>query len=131
MAQLREILYTSVLAADQPIRIVGQIVSHARARNEADGITGLLIFDGMRFCQHLEGEPDSVGALISRLSKDPRHSEMTIRFDGPLAQRRYPRFDVGLAEVEEVEELAELEKLAGEAALQRFLALRAGFDIAG
>ena len=131
MPQLREILCTSVLAADQPVEIVGQIVSRARDRNEAEGITGLLVFDGMRFCHHFEGAPANVGALVERLRNDPRHTGMTIRFEGTVAQRRYPRFDLGLAEVEDVEELAELESLSGEAALQRFLALRSGFDIAG
>jgi hypothetical protein len=131
MSELRQLLYCSSLASDQPIHIVGQIVSHARARNEDEGITGLLVFDGIRFCQHLEGPADRVRALLQRLQSDPRHCGMTVRFEGPLTQRRYPRFDLGLAEVENGEELAELETLEGETALARFLALRPRFDVAG
>lgn len=131
MAALREILYFSLLAAGQPVQIVGQIVSHARARNEAEGITGLLVFDGMRFCHHLEGSPESVRALLERLAADPRRCGMKVCFDGPLAQRRYPRFDLGLAEVEDGEELARVGGLQGREALDLFLALRPRFDISG
>lgn len=76
MTELHEILYCSLLAPDQPTEIVGQIVSRARARNATEGITGLLVFDGMRFCQHFEGPRRQVLGLLNRLEADPRHTQM-------------------------------------------------------
>ena len=67
MSAVHEILYCSVLAPDQPIGIVGRIVSQARARNAQHRITGLLVFDGLRFCQHVEGSHDDVVALMRRM----------------------------------------------------------------
>lgn len=129
--ELSEFLYCSQLAPHLPIEVVGQIVGRARVRNAKDGITGLLVFDGLRFCQHVEGLRDPVRALMQRLEADPRHVEFKMLFESPLARRRYLRFDVGMAEVEDREALAEMQSLSGAAAVERFLALRPNFDIAG
>jgi len=129
--ELQEILYCSRLAPDQSTTVVGHIVTQARARNAQEGITGLLVFDGLRFCQHLEGPPDPVISLMRRLAADRRHSDVRILYEGTLAKRRYQRFEVGLAEVEDHEDLADLHDLHGSEALERFIALRSRFDIAG
>jgi hypothetical protein len=133
MTQLHEILYCSVLAADQPPTAVGQIVTQARARNAEDGITGLLVFDGMRFCQHVEGPRKQVLRLLHRIESDPRHVQIRVVYEGALAQRRYERFEMGLAEVDEDndDDLGAIHQLDGAEALTRFLALRPRFDIAG
>jgi Sensors of blue-light using FAD len=131
MSEFREVLYCSVLASDQPTGIVGQIVSRARIRNAREGITGLLVFDGLRFCQHFEGPRDAVHALMARLEVDPRHTDLLVLHEARVAQRRYPRFEIGLAQVEEREELADIAALGGAEALERFIALRPGFDISG
>lgn len=134
MTELHEILYCSLLAPDQPTEIVGQIVSRARVRNASEGITGLLVFDGMRFCQHFEGPRRQVLGLLNRLEADPRHTEMRVVYEGELLGRRYRRFDMGLAQTEddaEGEDIAILQQLDGAEALERFLALRPRFDIAG
>jgi len=72
---LHEIFYCSVLAQDLPPNAVGAIVSQARARNAERKITGLLVFDGMRFCQHLEGPCDAVKALMRSIERDFRHDD--------------------------------------------------------
>lgn len=131
MTDLHEILYCSVLADDQPPTVVGQIVAQARARNAARGITGLLVFDGMRFCQHIEGPRDAVLKLMSAMEMDVRHADLRVVYDGALLQRRYHRFDMGLADGDDVTGLAEIYALDGQVALDRFLALRSGFDISG
>jgi hypothetical protein len=131
MPELQEILYCSLLAPDQPTQVVGRIVTHARSRNASEGITGLLVFDGMRFCQHFEGPPETVHALLARLEADRRHTELRVLHHGSLPARRYLRFEMGLAEVEHQDDLGEIAQLQGDAALQQFIALRPRFDIGG
>jgi len=131
MPPFREVLCISLLATDQSTTVVGQIVTLARARNLRDGITGLLVFDGMRFCQHFEGPPLAVQALLARLAADRRHMELRVLYDGELKQRRYQRFEMGLAEVDDREDLADIDALDGYAALEYFIALRSRFDISG
>lgn len=131
MTDLHEILYCSVLAPDQPPTVVARIIAQARTRNAERGITGLLVFDGQRFCQHFEGPRQEALELLSRLEEDSRHTCMRVVYDGALAQRRYQRFEMGLAQIEVDDPIAELGQLDGAAALERFLALTPGFDISG
>ncbi|MGJ7510607.1 BLUF domain-containing protein [Variovorax sp. GT1P44] len=128
---LREILYSSLLAPHQPTAVVGQFVTRARLRNAENGITGLLVFDGMRFCQHFEGPAEQVAALMRLLEADRRHEEVNVLYEGPLQQRRYQRFELGFAEVDDHDDLADISVMRGAEALQRFLALRPRFDVSG
>ena len=129
MTELHEILYFSQLAPDQPTEVVGQIVARARARNAERGITGLLVFDGLRFCQHLEGPREAVDMLMRQIEKDPRHVDVRVLYEAPLEARRYSGFGMGLAECEGLDLMAGVHVLDGEAALRHFLDLRPSFDI--
>jgi hypothetical protein len=129
MTELHEILYCSLLAPNQPTEVVAQIVAEARARNAKEGITGLLVFDGMRFCQHFEGPRRNVLRLMERLETDARHVQMRVVYEGELLQRRYHAFDLGLAQVEDSEDIAVVQQFDGLEALERFLALRPRLDI--
>lgn len=128
---LQEILYCSTLAVRQAPNVVGQLVRQARVRNKARNITGLLVFDGLMFCHHLEGSADDVQQLFARIAQDPRHTAVQVVYEGARDARRYQRFDLGFAESEEPNGLAELPGLDGTTALAHFLALRPGFDISG
>lgn len=131
MTELHEILYCSVLAPDQPANIVGQIVTRARARNAELKISGVLVFDGLRFCQHLEGPRTEITRVMDRIGQDPRHVDVRVVYDGQLAERRYGRFEMGYSDSEQDGNIAEICQLDGIAALERFLALRPGFDVIG
>lgn len=72
------ILYFSTARANVSQDDVDGIVSHASEKNKAKGITGALAYNGRNFCQLLEGEEDSVMALMSILEADPRHSGFKI-----------------------------------------------------
>ena len=72
-----------------------------------------------------------MSSLVRLLQTDPRHEDMRVLYEGPLQQRRYQRFEIGFAEVEDRDDLADIDALQGAEALQRFLALRPRFDISG
>lgn len=128
---LSEILYCSELAPDLPPDTVASIVARARVRNGELGITGLLVFGGQRFCQHIEGPPDALRSLMDRIARDPRHVDVRVAWQGELAARRYSGFRLGLAESEGPDLMAGVHALDGEVALKHFLALRRSFDING
>jgi hypothetical protein len=127
-SSLYEALYVSTLAPDQPVTVVAEIAGQARTRNALLGITGLLVFDGMRFCQQLEGSQKEVLKLAERIRNDPRHTGVEILHHGPLAQRRFHQFSLAFTTVDDTELLARLELLDGEAAMAAFEALRAGLQ---
>ena len=128
-ASLHEVLYVSTMAPAAPISIVADIAPKARVANKAKEITGLLIFDGMRFCQQLEGGRREVLALTERIRQDPRHTNVEILHHGPLAERRFRRFSLGYASIDEIDELARMEQLGGKIAVNAFLALLPGLDL--
>lgn len=124
---LREVLYCSELAAGLPPTVVGAIVAQARASNAEREVSGLLVFDGHRFCQHLEGPRGVLATLMERIAADSRHDHVRVMHEGPLAARRYRSFELGLADSED--QLLGLYRLEGGEALARFLQLRQHFDV--
>lgn len=130
-ANLQEIIYVSTLAADAPVRVVADIAMKARSNNKQADITGLLVFDGLHFCQQLEGCSREVAAAMARIRQDPRHSDLAVLHQGPLDHRRFSRFSLGYTSVEDIELLERLQKLRGQAAVQAFVALLSGLDLDG
>lgn len=57
---------------------VERILSAARLHNRRSGVTGLLLFNGQRFLQLLEGPADAVEATFARIERDPRHRGVTL-----------------------------------------------------
>ena len=61
----------------------------AQTLNAANGVTGLLLFDGTRFVQALEGEPDQVRATMDRILQDGRHDSIQIAAKHSIAARQF------------------------------------------
>lgn len=125
---LHEIAYVSTLAPDQAITVVAEIARQARLSNAAQGITGLMIFDGVRFSQQLEGQQKKVLKLAEKISLDLRHQNVQIFYHGPLAKRRFRNFSLAFAQAEG-SELSVLESLDGRTAMNAFLALLPALDM--
>jgi hypothetical protein len=51
-----------------------ELIRVARTRNARERITGILLTDGLRFIQYLEGPPAAVQRLWGDLQCDPRHA---------------------------------------------------------
>ncbi|MES2943024.1 MAG: BLUF domain-containing protein [Pseudomonadota bacterium] len=128
--RLHEVLYVSVMAPDLPISTVADIAGKARIANDKAGITGLLIFDGQRFCQQLEGDRKAVLKLLERIREDPRHTQIEVLHHSALAERRFRRFGLAYTMVEDIDTLARLEQLDGQAAVDAFVALISTLDMA-
>jgi hypothetical protein len=73
-----QLVYVSTARAGLGAGDFEGLMSQARARNRGDGITSLLIYDGQRFLQVLEGPEQHVERCFARLALDPRHSALDI-----------------------------------------------------
>ena len=129
VSELHEVLYVSTLAPGAPLQVVAQIAAKARLANEAADISGLLIFDGMRFCQQIEGPRREVLALTQRVLQDKRHIDVEILRHGPLEARRFERFALGYADMEDADVLAQMEHSDPVQALAQFIALLPNLDM--
>ena len=128
---LHEIIYVSTLADDAPVRVVADIAKRARTNNRQANITGVLVFDGLHFCQQLEGCARAVDAAMARIQGDSRHRDVEVLHHGPLDKRRFRRFSLGYTSGEDVELLERLQRLRGQAAVEAFVALLSGLDLDG
>ena len=70
---LHQVTYISTARPTLILADVEQILQTSRQNNERAQVTGLLIFDGKRFLQALEGPLEAVEAIFSRIALDQRH----------------------------------------------------------
>lgn len=63
---------TGTITADQ----CAAIARASAISNRADGVTGLLLFNGKRFLQVLEGPREAVDRVYQRIARDGRHAAL-------------------------------------------------------
>ena len=126
---MHEFLFVSTLSPQTCVSEVANIVRKARVRNKMLGLTGVLIFDGLRFCEQLEGEQIHINTQLERIQNDPRHEDMNLLHVGPIEQRRFKRFSMGYAVVDDAEVLDSLSRLQGQAAIISLIALIPQLDL--
>ncbi|MDX2011570.1 MAG: BLUF domain-containing protein [Myxococcaceae bacterium] len=86
---LTQLCYASVASAPLPPPALQQLLDKARANNERDGITGLLLYGNGHFVQVLEGDDTNVSALYARILKDSRHRQVFELYREPVTTRDF------------------------------------------
>lgn len=97
--RLKTLTYTSRARLDLGDEELADIHETARHLNALDGITGLLLFDGARFLQIVEGSEEAVDNLVERLRMDPRHTAFELRDERYVEQRSFPDWSMDLVRV--------------------------------
>lgn len=97
--RLKTLTYTSRARLDLDDAELAAIHQTARHLNALDGITGLLLFDGSRFLQIVEGAEEAVDNLVERLRMDPRHSAFEVRDERFVERRSFPDWSMELLRV--------------------------------
>ena len=98
--QLKSLAYTSEAEPGLSEREVSDIHEAARHLNALDGVSGLLVFDGVRFLQIVEGVEEAIDHLVGRLRRDPRHHDFTIRDERIVEARSFPDWSMELLRVD-------------------------------
>ena len=125
---LHELIYVSIVGATVNAKVVAAIASHARTANKSLGITGVLVFDGERFCQFLEGGRKQVVKLFERISVDDRHVDVDMVHQGPIESRHFQRFAMGYAYLSDVDFIGTVANLGGANARSSFVELSGPID---
>lgn len=127
---LSTLVYVSELADSASTDAVAAIARQARVRNAADGVTGLLAFDGHSFAQLVEGSADRIADLWQRVRRDRRHDRIELLFqDAADVARRFPSWGLGYLLLEDDGSgIASLRGSHGDAAVRMFLALARDLD---
>eukprot|EP00761_Pharyngomonas_kirbyi_P012699 gb/GECH01012726.1/.p1 GENE.gb/GECH01012726.1/~~gb/GECH01012726.1/.p1 ORF type:complete len:396 (+),score=55.60 gb/GECH01012726.1/:1-1188(+) len=81
-----------------PVQVLSQeeidkIIEVSQKNNAKRNITGVVYFSSDIIIQTLEGDEDSVMELVSKISKDPRHKQITIAsLERGIKEKLYPQW---------------------------------------
>mgnify|MGYP006156611073 CR=1 FL=1 len=73
---IAQLVYRSAAAGPMGHAELARLLEQARARNEAERLTGLLVYDQGRFVQWLEGPTTGVERIWDSIRRDSRHVEI-------------------------------------------------------
>jgi hypothetical protein len=96
-APLLSLVYASQAVIGFDLRALDELLAHARASNEATGVTGLLLFKDHRFLQLLEGPEVAVREKMRLIVEDARHHEVTVLLEERVPARQFPEWTMGYA----------------------------------
>lgn len=79
---------------------LADILAVARRRNRLNGITGLLIADGKRFLQALEGDGPIIEETFARIKTDPRHFAVVMLSMKEIVRREFGEWEMACNQVD-------------------------------
>lgn len=74
--------------------VVAGLVRNSRSRNACLAVSGALLFTGTHFAQILEGPPESIALILSKLRHDPRHSNILVAAHHPITVRLFSEWQM-------------------------------------
>jgi len=89
-----QVIYVSDLVPGQEDQLPA-ILASAVKHNQANGITGMLLYAGGNFMQVLEGAPQAVHETMRRIEQDPRHRNTTVLSEEPIDERDFADWRMG------------------------------------
>lgn len=78
------------------------MLTFARKNNAQNNITGMLLYKSTFFIQVLEGSPENITQLYSKIKQDPRHENVTLIYSEPIAERAFDKWSMGFNILDDV-----------------------------
>lgn len=99
---LFRLIYVSQAVQSLDGRALLDLFREARTKNEADEISGVLLYRRNEFMQAIEGPEAAVRHLFERIASDPRHTAVTLLWQGPIPHREFTSWTLGFAHVDDL-----------------------------
>jgi len=93
---IRALAYASQAIPGLSIERVDALTRDAERFNLEVDVTGVLLFDGSRFLQYIEGPEDALWKVYSRILDSTSHCEMMELGQGQISGRRFPYWSMRL-----------------------------------
>lgn len=101
VARMIRVTYISREAAPMSADAIVGLLGQCHRNNNANGLTGMLLFGNGTFLQTIEGETDAVDRLLARIERDPRHTDMKILRRDTITTRQFSAWNMGFERVTE------------------------------
>jgi len=98
---LSKLIYASRATHPMSDDDLTDLLSTARTNNQKHELTGLLLYCNQSFLQVLEGEPDRIEKLYSKIEADPRHTQLRLLYRAPIEQRKFSSWSMGFEHIDE------------------------------
>lgn len=92
---LSNLIYVSSARAGLASHDLEAILDVAQRNNQRRGLTGMLLYAGGNFMQVLEGEAEDIEKAFVAIQKDPRHYDVVVLDQGPIAARSFRDWRMG------------------------------------
>ncbi len=89
---LVELSYLSEAVSDMSFLGLMRLLESARAFNQTNGITGILLYDNQQFGQIIEGERANIMKVWKRIQEDKRHHRIELLEIREISERSYPEW---------------------------------------
>jgi hypothetical protein len=86
---------TELLAVPELLDLLAAV----RPKNEALGLSGLLLYSGGNIIQVLEGPEDTVESTFRTILDDPRHKDVIVMLRDPIEERAVPDWSMGFRDI--------------------------------
>ncbi|MEA9567301.1 BLUF domain-containing protein [Polynucleobacter sp. AP-Nickl1-40-C4] len=87
---LVELSYLSEAVSDMSFLGLMRLLESARAFNQKNGVTGILLYDNQQFGQIIEGEHANVMKAWKRIQEDKRHHRVELLEIREITERNFP-----------------------------------------
>ena len=88
-SSIRQLFYVSAAQGALTPATVQSILHASRRNNARVDVTGCLLFSGRLFAQVLEGAPQQVETLATRIARGPRHGQLRVVASHDTTRRSY------------------------------------------
>jgi hypothetical protein len=103
---LRSVVYVSRSMQPMSLDELGKLLTQARASNQAEGISGVLLHHDGLFLQLIEGEPKAIDTLLNKITADRRHEGLLILADSEQDRPpMFPEWKMGFYHLSSIEQV--------------------------
>lgn len=92
---LTSVSYVSTAADSFDDAALADLLAQSRTSNHDHDLTGMLLYRRGRFFQVLEGPQDAVDELMTKIRRDPRHTDVRVLLTERLDERRFSEWTMG------------------------------------
>lgn len=80
-----------------------ELLEKSRRNNIRLGVSGLLLYQGGKIMQVLEGEKPVIETLFERIKADTRHVDVVVLLNSPIADRSFPDWSMGFRDLDDTQ----------------------------